>query len=124
MSKFIRLQATATRLIVANGNKYSCQRITDTTHDPVEGTVLGTTQTQDIWLATLSKFPKKFMGESGIVLQSENYNCLISASNLEFPLEPGVKVNHLGNWRILKEVTPIKPDGVTTIFYKAYMEMV
>lgn len=132
MSKFIRLQATATRLIKENGALYPMRRFTGGVEDKVEGEITGAVEeNQDVYMVVLPPSSSvksmpvlKFMGENGVLVESAVNNCLIAAGGLTYPIGPGYEIQHEGEWKKLTAVTPLKPDGTTVVLYKGFIERV
>ena len=128
MSKYIRLQGTAAKLIKANGGSFQVRKPGTGTPDPVTGTVSSTPVVQDVDAVILlpssqvrSLPVQEYLGENGIRVLSKMNNVIFSASGLDFPLEPGQEIYYEDEWWIIEYVSPLKPDGKTTVIYKGFI---
>ena len=128
MSKYLRLQGTATRLIKSNGGSFPLRKPGVTNKDPVTGTVTSVTVEQTVWGVVLlpssqvrSLPVQEYLGENGIRVLSKMNNIIFAASDLDFPLEPGQEIYYEDSWWVLEYVSPLKPDGKTTIIYKGFI---
>tara|TARA_R100000152_G_C6782307_1_gene219765 strand:- start:10082 stop:10477 length:396 start_codon:yes stop_codon:yes gene_type:complete len=128
MSKYIRLQGTAARLIKSNGGSFQVRKPNPGTPDPVTGTVSRTPVVQAVDAVILlfggqvkNNPIEGFLGENGIRVLSKMNNIIFSASGLDFPLEPGQEIYYEDSWWIIEYVSPLKPDGKTTVIYKGFI---
>lgn len=128
MSKYIRLQGTAARLIKSNGGSFQVRKPNPGTPDPVTGTVSSTPVVQAVDAVILlpssqvrSLPVQEYLGENGIRVLSKMNNIIFSASGLDFSLEPGQEIFYEDSWWVIEYVSPLKPDGKTTVIYKGFI---
>ena len=128
MSKYIRLQGTAARLIKQNGGSFQVRKPGVGTPDPVTGTVSSVPVVQVVEAVVLlpssqvrSLPVQEYLGENGIRVLSKMNNTIFSASGLDFSLEPGQEIFYEDEWWVIEYVSPLKPDGKTTVIYKGFI---
>lgn len=133
MSKFIRLRATATKLIKNNGAMYDFKREVPDVVDPIEGTTPGVPLETNLPAVILP--PKKqgaagqafadvYKGEDGIVNLSKVNDILFSSEGSEWIPTSEDKILYQGEWWTLKGVTPVIPDGQTHVLHKGIIRRV
>lgn len=126
MSKYLRMQATAARLIKENGAPFQFRRPI-TVKDTVAGTVTNTYETQMVDTVVLIpggslklNSVEQITGENLSKLSKMN-NLLLSPKTPVFPLSAPVEIFYENSWWLVELVSPLKPDGKTLILYKAFM---
>lgn len=123
-AKYLRAQATASRLIKANGAKFQMSRVVPGVVDEVEGSIgAATTQTQDIFAVILppSGNLDRFKGEGGVLDLDGLRKILISKEGLQWNPEPLQRVLYRGEWWLYEESMELGPDGETDILFKGYL---
>lgn len=125
MSKYLRMQATAARLIRENGAAYTMRRETGGTKDPIEGTTIGgTPETQTIQAVVLppkSEKSEKYKEADGSLNLSKVNDILISAQGLTWRPQSLEEIQYQGEWWTLHDLSPLAPDGATDIIYKGFI---
>lgn len=128
MSKYLRMQSTAARLIKENGGLFKFKTTTDDVTDEVNGTVTpGTEIEQNVDCVVLIpggsiklNSVEMMVGENLSKLSKIN-NLLISPKTPLWRLKPLDQIFYEEEWWILEFCSPLKPDGKTIILYKAFM---
>lgn len=127
-AKYLRSQATASRLIKANGAKFQMSRVVPGVVDEVEGSIgAATTQTQDIFAVILppassrDSYLDQFRGEGGVLDLSRVKSILISKEGLQWNPEPLHRVLYRGEWWLYENASGLDPDGETDILFKGYL---
>jgi hypothetical protein len=128
MSKYLRMQSTAARLIKENGAQFKFRKSVDVS-DPVAGTVTeGEPLEQLVYAVVLlpgsqvKSLPVEELTGENLQKISKMNNLLISPITPLFRLTAPVEIEYEGEWWRIDLVSPLKPDGKTIILYKAFMQ--
>lgn len=124
-AKYLRNQATASRLIKSNGAKFEMKRMV-ITEDPVEGNT-STPDFQDIFAVILpplsgrDSFLDQYMGTHGILDISQVRSILISVEGLKWSPEPLSRIKYRDEWWLFDMSMGLDPDGETDILFQGYI---
>lgn len=129
MSKFLRLQATAARLIRENGARYPVRRVFTGSKDLVEGTVSNpeplNQQVHAVVLppssSTRTSPVEQFINNQGGVLTLGKINNVIISPLVTWALQPLDQIYYEDRWWTLEYVAPLKPNGSTVVLYKGFI---
>lgn len=127
MSKYLRMQSTAARLIKENGASFKFKRDVPDVTDEVSGNVTpGVPLEQNVDAVLLlpgsqvKSLPVEQMTGENLSKLSKMNNLIISPKT-KFRLKAQDWIFHEDEWWILEFLSPLMPDGKTIILYKAFM---
>lgn len=123
-AKYIRMRATADRLIRSNGAKFSLKRVVSSGFDPVTEESVTVEESQDGYMVMLlakAGAPGKydqFKGDDGSLDFNKIRDYLLSTQGLTWIPKQFDKVMYRGEWWTFETIQGLDPDGETDILYK------
>jgi hypothetical protein len=122
---YAAMAAKARRILAAKGTTVTIRRIVAGTYDPTTGSVAGgstLTQTTPAVILPASVNRDEAFAQQAMVRSKRRRLLLGVPDPLVFDPMPGDEVQFEGRWWTIPGLSPLRPDGGTTILYEGEVE--